>query len=647
MFAFIVKLVLGVVLFSFARYLFGRAKEPTGRRDEGAITPLLAGLLGKVGVSLSVAMIFWAIIGTSMIWVPSGKIATFKRIYFASPLPTGKIVALDNQLGPQARIMTAGFHFEPFVTLLNEVEDVPVFSVPNGQCAIISARDGVILPGNPAFPPPWSDETKLKMINDAEYFLTEGKGVRGPQTTVLTPGSYNINPFLWEAPKLVAAQRVEQGTVAVVKSSVRAAVDFGPFRRPLSVDGKLKVLTLERLQKDSANVLLVPVGEIGVWEEPLPNGLYYINTDAYKVTMVPTVAQVHEYKGGYKKRSVEISLSDKGTITERVSEVDVQPANAKSDTAIFTKPEGWDVPQEVRVIVQVSPEMAPFVVASLGLTEANATHVIEDRVVTPIVRSVVRDVLGGAQILFKQMRAILDDKGMPVIGADGNPKTEMHQEFRAVKVMDLLEQRASLEEAIDSRVRPEALKEGVTVNEVRLSESAIPAELLIARKREQLAQQLTKAWTAEQTAQAQRQLTENARSQAEQQGELVKADIAAQAAKQRANARTIEADGEKAYLLAVAEGQKAQSLVLGPETTAKLQMFQQLLKAGMELVEKNPEMIKAGLESAHKFVPTVMVNSSGQGSGNMEGAAAVFGHLLTTGGAQPFKPVSTQAVTTK
>ncbi len=604
--------------------------------------------LRLVAIGLAVLVLVIALISTSMVRVPSGKHATFKRIYFGSSMPPGQIVALDGQMGPQARIMTAGWHWEWMVTIINDVEKVPVFTVPPGQCAELSAKDGLANVGGSAFAEPWPDNVRQQMINDANYFLTTGKGMRGPQTTVLVPGSYTINPFLWEEPVLKPATRVEQGTVGVVKSSVRAAVDFGAFKRPMPADNQLKVLTSTKLRENSADVLLVPVGAIGVWEEPLPNGLYYINTLAYKVTMVPTVAQVYEYKGGYKRRTIDISVGNDGQIVEARDEKEVAAQPEMADTAIFTKPEGWDVPQELRVIAQVSPEMAPMVVASLGLTEVNAAQVIEDRVITPIIRSVVRDVLGGTQISFSALKGVLDNTGNPVLDEQGNPKTAMVTEFRSVKVMDLLENRASLEDAIEDRARPEAMSEGVTINEVRLAESAIPAELLIARKREQLAQQLAKAWIQEQLAQVQRKETENARATASQQGELVKSKILEEAAKNRAAARREEGKGEQEYLEAIAKGQQAQAGVLGPQITAQLQMFQQSLLTFQNVVEKNPDVVIAGLTNAHKFVPTVSVSG---GSGGLEGAAGILGFLMNpqaNGGLAPApqgQPVPTRTET--
>ncbi|MCE9628655.1 MAG: hypothetical protein K8Q91_01535 [Candidatus Vogelbacteria bacterium] len=637
MFWFTLKALAAIALIVGAKFLRKMATDPEREAEETRYMRIGSRVLYPVAA----LVMFWAFIGTSMVWVPAGEIMTLNRVYLGKSLPPGRIVALAGELGPQARILTPGFHFEMFLTLTHKVDYEEVLNVPNGQCALMSAKDGAHITGGSAFAQPWTDAEKMLMANDATHFLTEGKGQRGPQTTVLTPGMYTINPHLWAKPEIIPATRIEQGTVGVVKSSVLAAVDFGAFKREAPKDGTLKVLGDQTLPIGRAKALLVPVGAIGVWEEPLPNGLYYINTAAYKITHVPTIAQVYEYKGGYTRRTVDVSVDDQGKIVEKLAEKEIQPVPEAADTAIFAKPEGWDVPQELRVMVQISPDRAPFVAAALGLTGDNTSEIIENRVVTPVIRSVVRDVLGGAQIPFKQQRAVLGTDGKPIIDEKtGEPKTELVHEFRPVKVMDLLENRPSLEEAMEQRARTEAEKEGVMVMEVLLSESSIPSELLIARKREQLAQQLMKAWVQEEMAQTQRQATENARATAEQQPELVKAEILAKAAENRAQARETEAKGEQAYLLALAEGQQAQAEVLGKEMTAQLQMFQQGLKAITEIMEKNPELLTSAIENAKKFVPDVVVNNGAGGGNNLEGAAAVFGHLLNRPTEQPAEAVT-------
>jgi hypothetical protein len=300
--AFIMKLVLAALCFWMWRKQKNvqsaeEAPKSRGRGDDYEAVPIVLfrkvkETLGRFGRMLGVAFIFWALVGTSLIWVPQDHIATLHRVYFGTSLKPGQIVGLRGQLGPQARIISGGFHPELFITLLYNIKYEPVFTVPNGQCAIMSAKDGLPAKSGSAFAAPWPDEVKSKMINDATYFLTEGGGERGPQAGCLLPSSYTINPFLWEVPRLIDVTRIEQGTVGVVKSSLLASVDFGSFKREAPKDNTLRVLRKDQLPQESASAMLVPVGAVGVWEEALPNGLFYINTDAYKITMVPTVAQV-------------------------------------------------------------------------------------------------------------------------------------------------------------------------------------------------------------------------------------------------------------------------------------------------------------------------------------------------------------------
>ncbi len=65
---------------------------------------------------------------------------------------------------------------------------------------------------------------ELDML-DAEYFLTHG-GQRGPQTTILTPGNYRLNTYLWDL-SIYNAVDVAEGFVGVVKSNVIDSVHFG------------------------------------------------------------------------------------------------------------------------------------------------------------------------------------------------------------------------------------------------------------------------------------------------------------------------------------------------------------------------------------------------------------------------------------
>ncbi len=188
--------------------------------------------------------------------------------------------------------------------------------------------------------------------------------------------------------------------------------------------------------------------------------------------------------------------------------------------------EGWDVPLELRVVAQVSPTEASCVVASVGTLKE-----IEDRVLTPSIRAITRDVAGGS---YEVTEARVDETGKPVLNAEGKPIFVTVN--RPTKVLDLINQRPLIEGEIERRIRPEGLKSCVTIREVRLGEPAIPPELLVAVRREQLATQLAKAFIQEKGAQEKRIESDKAKATADQQSDLVRAEIAVQTSVQNAQA---------------------------------------------------------------------------------------------------------------
>lgn len=586
-----------------------------------------------------------ALIQSSCIWVTSGKFATMKRVYGATSLAPGHVVAANGELGPQAEIIMPGFHFRPFVRLANDLEHHEVTYIEPGSCALVTAKDGASLPSGANFADPWPVGKEDSMANDAVFFLKNG-GQRGPQTTVLRTGSYTLNPYLWQV-KVIPVTRVEQGTVGVVKASVHAAVNFGAFVKDKPSSNELRVMK-GKIPTGAAEAALVPVGAVGIWEEPLLPGIYNINTDAYKVTPFPVTTEVFDHKGGYSKKVVEVWIDDEAKIQEKEKAEEQVPVADNAEPAINTTPEGWTVPQEVRIQAQVTPEWAPFVVASLRIVQSDAREVIEQRVITPIMRSVVRAVIGGENIEIRSSHPVYKPAAPgvepePELDPTGQPKMKELLEFRPVKVMDLLNNRAQIEAAIEKRARPEALKFGVTIEEVRLGESAIPGALLVARKRQQLAEQMTLALKQEEEAQTQRQSTEKARAIAGQQATLAAAEMKQQAAEKLKEATITAAEGEAKAILAVAEAQKAQTEVLGKDGTLQLRQFELGLKSFELLVKENPQIVQAAVSNPGKWVPSIVVGGSEAG---LSGPAAIFGHLMSGGGLKdnsvPPKPATAQ-----
>ena len=609
-------------------------------------------------ISFGIGIVFFIVaiayfLSLSVVWPKAKEFAVAKRTIGGGPLAPGKIVADKGENGPQAKIYRSGFNLVPFGHLYMDFEMEPIYSVPQGQCATMSAKDGEYIPNGGAFAEPWPDKTKREMINDAAFFLANG-GQRGQQSTVLQPGDYTLNPYLWEKPREIPATRVEQGYVGVVKSSVWAAANFGSFQYPkpeidertnkymehkteAGVDITTKLKNRVLLQEGAVAVNIVPVGGIGVWNRPLLPNYYYVNTEAYKVTMVPVSAMVFEFKGGYDKRSIDVTIDDQtGMITQKEKEVEKIPVPPGAEPAVTVKPEGWEVPLELRVLAQIHPDDAPLIVAAFGLTggeEQDVYKKIDTRVVSPVIRSVVRDVCGGKSIMIRTKVPVLDQNGEPTFDENGEAVFVEKEMFRPVQVLDLINNREALEKTCLELAQAEAIKENVSIIEVRFGEAAIPPELMTARKREQLAQQNEKSWREEELAQQTRIKLEKTKAEAVKQEELVEAEIKLKAAKDKAEALKVEAEGEKEAILARAEGQKAQKEVLGESATVMLRIYETTLKTFVEMSDKNPDVLLKGMEmlnkNASRLVPSVYVNNGGGNGISFEGVAAVLGSFMS------------------
>jgi regulator of protease activity HflC (stomatin/prohibitin superfamily) len=385
--------------------------------------------IGLIRIAAGVIAAF-LIFSTSSVIIDANFIGHLKRIYLGKSMPPGQIIAFKGEKGPLAEILPPGFHFRLLLNVLHDVEEFPVIEIKEGNYGYMVARDGDPLRKDQYLANAW-DKDNFRDMLDAEYFLKNG-GQKGPQLTVLPPGKYRLNRYLFSV-KSEEATDIKAGFVGVIKSNVQET----PQYELAAVPGEL------------AGVLAVPLvkkGSVGVWTEPKPPGRYYLNKAAYNVTKVDTRVQTWNYKGGYKRRYIDLQVTQDGKIEQKERADQVPIPKHAADSAIFTRMEGWLVPQELRVQVQVEPKDAPILVASVG-TVASA----EDKVVTPSIRSVVRNICAAEKVL-----SLID------------------------------ENRAAVEERIESAVIPEGKKAGVTIKDVRLVDSVVPPELLVARLREQL-----------------------------------------------------------------------------------------------------------------------------------------------------------------
>ena len=628
----IIGIILCIAVVVFAPPLISRAtaREVYDESAGGTVTkvPALASLANWGIRGLFSLIAVGCIVGTSFITVGDNEIAQMKRIYFATDLPAGRIIGVGAQKGKKAETIGPGFHFILGLNVLNDVEKVAMITVKPGHYRTLSARDGKPLPQGVTYAPDFG--ANLLTYLDAETFLTVGSedatvGFKGPQTTVLPPGTWRVNTYLWDVSADKVARDIEQGFVGVIKSNAKTAVNFGAAMTVAYPESCDDVQPAEGRSADALSSPLKPVGCVGIWNKVLPPGKYYVNEDVFAVTPVDTRVQAWEYKGGYLSRAVDLSVDAKGEITQTPREADVTRPETAKDEAIGVKIDGYTIHQSARVLVQVTPQNAPYIVASVG-----GMAEVEDRIITPAVQSAIRD-LSGKKIELEEV-VIDDETGKAKIDAEsGNAITR--QVRRPVSPLDFIENRGILQNLAETVIKPEGAKAGVEIKEVRFLQPDMPPEVLIPRKRQQLAFEMIETLQREQEAQRERIAKENAQATAEQQPELVRAEIAVQVAEQYEKEREARGRADRNYLEQVASGQEAQANVLGKDIVARLKM--------LELILENPD----ALSHLGKTVPQIVVMSGdgdgAAGIGSLEGMAAVLagsGVLQTRPGAATSGP---------
>jgi regulator of protease activity HflC (stomatin/prohibitin superfamily) len=267
---------------------------------------------------------------------------------FGPDLAPNRVVAANGEKGPQANTLGPGWHFGywPWIYDLQQVDNM---TIPQGQVGVIVASDGKPLPGTEVFATAWESSEEMM---DGDIFLGGGKGFRGPQLTVLTPGRYRFNPRLFTItakPSLL----VGVGEVAVIKAN--AGLHY-----KAQAGEELPIIN---------GTALVPNGYQGIWKEALAPGAYNMHPDAYQVVKVQTTNRVYTYQ--HEQWAIKVRSKD-----------------------------GFTFPVDVRVSVSVSATDAPYLVALLADPdkivkddqEDESLSILELKVILPLVRAIFRNV---------------------------------------------------------------------------------------------------------------------------------------------------------------------------------------------------------------------------------------------------------------
>lgn len=295
---------------------------------------IMGGKLRRTAIfAVLIIILLLAAILVTVTNIGGNEVGVVEKKFGGGSLAEGRIISVNGENGIQAQVLAPGWHFF-YWPWQYTITKIAVIEIKDGQVGLIQAADGRSLPIDTIYAPEWDQPDK--MLN-AEYFLGEGKGYKGPQLTVLKPGKYRLNPRLFTVTN-APVTNVRVGTVAVIKSNVGEQVQ-----------------TQDRL---------VDIGQRGIWKKPLGEGQYYLHTMAYEATIIDT-------------RQATISYTpekDKPGTAEAISPMTVRSID------------GFTFPVDIRVTYQIDRDFAPRVVATVG-----DDAMVLSKLVTPSVRAIFRN----------------------------------------------------------------------------------------------------------------------------------------------------------------------------------------------------------------------------------------------------------------
>lgn len=248
--------------------------------------------------------------------------------------------------GPQIDILLPGTY--RINTELFKVEIGNAIVIPSGKIGLVTAKDGNQLPDKEFVARSISDHSDFQ---NGSKFIENG-GERGPQLDVLKPGTYYINPLLFDV-EIDNIAEVERGQVAVIISNVGKEVDEIKNLVEKSSSGNEnlddEVLKVENRLDTGIERYVVPKGCRGIQNEVAGPGIYYLNRRAFIAHLVDTT-------------NITVDWDDK--------------EDTKFDPLKVISKDGFDISVSVKVIIRVRPDQAPYMVAKIGSIDNLINHVI-------------------------------------------------------------------------------------------------------------------------------------------------------------------------------------------------------------------------------------------------------------------------------
>jgi uncharacterized membrane protein YqiK len=525
-------------------------------------------------------------------------------------LPDGAILALHGEAGLQADALAPGLHFWlwPWQYVVTRQKFV---TIAEGTIGVVEARDGQPLTGGRVL----ARRVECNSFQSARAFLLNG-GERGPQITVIPPGTYRINTALFS----VVAERVleiDDNMVGIVTTKEgralktgeiaglevaghnlfqdgQAFVDAGGFKglqeqvmlagryfiNPRFATVEIKPMTMVPIANVGVVIAyvgeagidvtgdtfkhgnLVKKGQKGVWVEPLDPGKYPINPYTHNVENVPTANVVLNWATGKSEaHNLDKNLS---TITVRSSD-------------------GFTFNLDVSQIIHIPRTDAPKVIARFGSVANLVTQVLE-----PTIGNYFRNAAQGSDVI------------------------------------DFLKGRQQRQLDAKNRIGSALEEYNVGAVDTLIGDITPPNELMKTLTDRKLAEQEKVTYDTQRLAEDTRKELQQAKALADTQARVVDAErgvqiaefnakSAVKTAEGQAQSKTVNATADANVLTTVGNAEAGKTKAIG---TAEADVIK-LKIASMESGNyAGIEIAKALSASGFKLVPDVMVAGGGADSGN-------------------------------
>ena len=583
--------------------------------------------------------------------IPPGKIGCVEACD-GQPLPAGRIIArqvdcdsfqdarafLENngQRGPQMQVIPPGtYRINP---LLFSVTVADAIAIPPGKIGVVEAKDGKPLAAGRII----ARHVECDSFQNPHAFMSGG-GERGPQTAIIAPGTYRINPLLFSvvladvvdiADNKVGVVTTREGA-ALARSEIAGPVVEGHnmFQNPqgfIDHDGSkglqeqvllagryfinprfatVEVVNMTEVPIANVGVViayvgkeghdvtgaefqhgnLVSKGEKGVWVDPLDPGKYPINPYTHKVINVPTANVVLNWATGKTEaHKLDANLS---TITVRSAD-------------------GFKFNLDVSQIIHIPRNDAPKVIARFGDMSALVTQVLE-----PTIGNYFRNAAQGSDIIdFLKHRSTRQDEARGAIAV-------ALREYN-VGAVDTL---------IGDIVPPDQLMKTLTDRKIAEQERVTYETQRQAQEvRQQLEQATALAATQAKVVDAERQVAIaefNARANVK-------------SAEGQSQAKKINAEADATVLRTVGDAEAAKTHAVGGAEAEVIKLKIASMESGnYALVQVAQALANAGV----KLVPDIVAGGGAMGGGTLVDVllASVIRDRSTNGAASPVKSLDT------